>query len=83
MAVLRELEEAARLVEAVDQQMMLRFPEGSLARRAWDRLKVNVQEWQEQQAIADPFDALMRARTLEHDFKNIVAMFAEAGFDFD
>jgi hypothetical protein len=42
-----------------------------------------VQEWQEQQAIADPFDALMRARTLEHDFKNIVAMFAEAGFDFD
>ncbi len=72
-----------RLIESVDRSMRTRFPEGSLVRRAWERLKTNVRQWQDQQTIRDPFVALVRARELEHEFKNIVAMFAEAGFDFD
>jgi hypothetical protein len=83
MAVYHELEEAVKLVEAVDRSIRVRFPEGSLERLAWDRLKANVSDWQAQQTIKDPFVALMRARELEHEFKNIVALFGEAGFDFD
>lgn len=83
MAMFQELEEAAKLIESVDVSIRTRFPDGSLGRHAWERLKVNVQKWQEQQQINDPFVALVRAHELEHEFKNIVALFGEAGFDFD
>ena len=83
MAVSRELDEAVRLVEQVDQSMLLRFPPGTLVRDAWERLKANLHAWQEQIEIGDPFVALLRARELEYEFRNIVALFEEAGFDFD
>lgn len=83
MAMQRELQEAAKLIESVDRTIRTRFPDGTLARRAWERLKINVVQWQAQQQMEDPCEALMRARELEHEFKNIVALFSEAGFDFE